>query len=79
VTLGADDPGMFPTTLTNEYLIAANVIGFDYPRIREFCLNAVDAAWIDPGARTAMRADFAHAIDALAAEFLPSRPDGDHP
>ncbi len=76
VTLGADDPGMFPTTLTDEYLIAANVIGFDYPRIREFCLNGVDAAWIDPGARAAMRADFERAIDALAAEFLPSGHDG---
>jgi adenosine deaminase len=77
VTLGADDPGMFPTTLTDEYLIAANVIGFDYPRIREFCLAGVDAAWIEPVARATMRADFEAALDALAAEFLSSPSDGD--
>ncbi len=78
VTLGADDPGMFPTTLTEEYLIAANVIGFGFGHIREFCLNGVDAAWIDDGARAAMRADFARQIDALAAQFLNSGPEGDH-
>jgi adenosine deaminase len=78
VTLGADDPGMFPTTLTDEYLIAANVIGFGFERIREFCLNGVDAAWIDDGARSAMRAGFAREIDTLAAQFLKSGPEGDH-
>lgn len=77
VTLGADDPGMFPTTLTDEYLIAANVIGFGHERIREFCLNGVDAAWIDAGARASLRARFVKELDALAAQFLPPRPQGD--
>jgi aminodeoxyfutalosine deaminase len=43
VTLNSDDPPMFGTTLTDEYLEAAAVFGFDRSRIESLVLNAARA------------------------------------
>jgi aminodeoxyfutalosine deaminase len=41
VTLNSDDPPMFNTTLTNEYLTGQRTFGWDAETIRQFVLNAV--------------------------------------
>jgi len=40
VTLNSDDPAMFNTTLTDEYLQAAKIFGFDSARVEQFVMNA---------------------------------------
>ena len=37
VTINSDDPPMFDTTLTDEYLRIAKTFGFDLPQIKQFC------------------------------------------
>ncbi len=44
VTLNSDDPPMFNTTLTNEYLKTAEVFGWDEEKLRTLALNAVRAS-----------------------------------
>ncbi len=41
VTINSDDPPLFSTTLTDEYLHIANTFGFDQTQIQQFVLNAI--------------------------------------
>ncbi|MBI5929341.1 MAG: adenosine deaminase [Chloroflexi bacterium] len=41
VTLNSDDPPMFNTTLTEEYIRCADVFGFDANRIEQFVMDAL--------------------------------------
>jgi len=47
VTVNSDDPPMFGTTLTDEYLKSAAAFGFDEARIRDLVLNAARASFLD--------------------------------
>jgi adenosine deaminase len=44
ITINSDDPPMFNTSLTNEYLTIAKTFGLGIDDMRRFVLNAVDAA-----------------------------------
>ncbi len=44
VTINSDDPPMFDTTLTDEYLQIAKTFGFDITQIKQFVINAVRAS-----------------------------------
>ena len=46
VTLGSDDPPMFNTTLTEEYLKIASVFGLGVKEIRALALNGVRASFL---------------------------------
>ena len=70
VTLASDDPGMFPTTLTREYLIAAEEVGFDRHTMRQLCLNGVDACWLDDTEKAQLRKEFTQSLDDLEAELF---------
>ncbi|WP_049568633.1 adenosine deaminase family protein [Streptomyces sp. SBT349] len=69
VILASDDPGMFPTSLTREYRIAADAIGLSVARLREMSLAGIDAAWLPPGEKAAARARFERELDACDAEL----------
>jgi aminodeoxyfutalosine deaminase len=43
VTINSDDPSMFNTTLTDEYLRINETFGFDAPQMKKFVFNAVNA------------------------------------
>lgn len=58
VTLNSDDPPMFNTTLTDEYLKAAATFGLDVDDIEELVLNAVRAALLLPKVKAQMEAEF---------------------
>jgi adenosine deaminase len=49
VTLNSDDPPMFGTTLTDEYLKAAHAFGFDTADIQALVLRAATATLLSPG------------------------------
>jgi adenosine deaminase len=58
VTINSDDPPMFNTTLTGEYIALANTFQFDVDTIEQFVLNAVRASLLPKDARQAMEQQF---------------------
>jgi adenosine deaminase len=54
VTLNSDDPPMFGTTLTDEYLAAARTFGLDRRALIGLVHTAVEAALLPPGERAAL-------------------------
>lgn len=57
VTINSDDPPMFNTTLTDEYLRTADAFGFDQPRMEALILNAVRATLLPGAEKQAMEAE----------------------
>ena len=55
VTLNSDDPPMFGTTLTDEYLKAAAAFGLGAGEVRELVLRAVEASLLPPEDREKLR------------------------
>jgi adenosine deaminase len=70
ITLGADDPGMFPTSLAQEYRIAHADLGWDEAKLRAVCLTGIDASWMSDQEKQSMRQEFVRDIDALAGRLL---------
>jgi adenosine deaminase len=58
VTINSDDPPMFNTTLTDEYLRIHQTMGFDLPLIEGLVLNGVRAALLPFDVRQTMESEF---------------------
>ena len=67
VTVNSDDPPMFNTTLNREYEIAADLLALDEDGLRALAGAAVDAAFLDDAAKSALRAE----IDSYAPDLEP--------
>jgi adenosine deaminase len=75
VTVNSDDPPMFDTSLTNEYLTLAEQHDFTVDQLADLSLRAVHAAFLPDAERAALAAAFAAEIDALRRELLaPGQP-----
>jgi len=48
VTLNSDDPPMFGTTLTDEYVKAASAFGFGAGEVRDLVVRAAEATLLPP-------------------------------
>ena len=59
VTLNSDDPPMFNTTLTDEYITCANTFGWDVSTVRQLVLNAAKAALLPQPRKRALIARLA--------------------
>jgi adenosine deaminase len=70
VTINSDDPPMFATTLTNEYLVAAEQFGYSLDELAAFSLRAVEAAFLPDATRAALVASFRRELDALQAGMI---------
>ncbi len=70
VTINSDDPPMFNTTLTDEYLQIADTFGFDVDRIETLVLNAVRAALLPAEKKMAMERSFTAEFARLRVECL---------
>ena len=57
VTINSDDPPMFSTTLTNEYAVAATLLGLDRAGIAELARQAVRYSFLDSGGKAAILAE----------------------
>lgn len=57
-TLNTDDPSVSDCTLTDEYEIAANVLGLGYAELRAMTLNAAKAAFLEDEERQQLLAHF---------------------
>jgi len=69
VTLNSDDPPMFNTTLTNEYLQAAAAFDFDLETIERLALNGVRASLLPEIERAELEQEFAAAFTQLRSEL----------
>lgn len=65
VTLNSDDPPMFNTTLTDEYLKSANAFGMDVKALQKLVLNAVRASLLSADQRADMETEFTAAFAEL--------------
>src|SRR5262249_2009237 len=58
VTVNSDDPPMFNTTLTNEYLACAETYGWDADTIERLVLNGLRASFLPEARKTQLEAQF---------------------
>jgi adenosine deaminase len=69
VTVNSDDPPLFGTTLTDEFLILAQHWGYDADGLQRIALNALDASFLADDDKARLRADFAQEFTALRQEL----------
>ncbi len=58
ITINSDDPPLFSTTLTDEYLNIAAIFGFDRAQIQQLVINGVRASLLPEEKRKAMEQEF---------------------
>jgi aminodeoxyfutalosine deaminase len=64
VTLNSDDPPMFGTSLSNEYLVAAQVLGLSAAGLAALADNAVRASFLDDVTKEALSGEIAAVLAA---------------
>jgi adenosine deaminase len=69
VTVNSDDPPLFGTTLTDEFLVLARHWGYDADGIQRIALNAVDASFLPDDERAALRQSLEAEFTALRQEL----------
>lgn len=74
VTVNSDDPPMFNTTLTNEYLVLAEHFDFTLDELETLSLRAVEAAFMPASERTALAQSFRDEFASLRREPGADRP-----
>jgi adenosine deaminase len=67
--IDCDDPPMFRTDPSNDYIVAADHMGFGIDDFRRFVMNGIDGCWIDESTKTAWKRDWGTEIDAIAARL----------
>ena len=67
--LDCDDPPMFQTDPTRDYVVAYDHMGFTVEDFRNCMLNGIDGSWLDEPTKREMRRDFANEFDELAAQL----------
>ena len=67
VTINSDDPSMFDTTLTNEYIVIAETFGFNVDMIERLVLNGVQATLLDEDEKSQMEREFMTSFGQLRA------------
>jgi len=58
VTINTDDPSIFNTTLTDEYLNISKTFGFDITLIKQFVINGIHASLLPPVDKLALENEF---------------------
>jgi adenosine deaminase len=69
ISLGSDDPPMFQTDLGNEYVVLFEANGYGPDLAKKMVYDGLDACWLDPADKAAMRAEFDAEIAVLDAQL----------
>jgi adenosine deaminase len=69
VTINSDDPPMFNTTLTNEYLAISETFGFTAAQIEELVMKAVRVTLLPAAEKAALERSFTAEFDSLRAQL----------
>jgi adenosine deaminase len=70
VTLNSDDPPMFNTSLTEEFIHASETFGFDVGTIEQFTFNALRASLLPHSTRAQMERQFMQDFGRLRQQLL---------
>lgn len=70
VTINSDDPPMFSTNLTEEYLRINREFGFDAAQLKMFQFNAINASLLPEAKKLEMTRDFIEEFTKLERELL---------
>ena len=65
VTVNSDDPPMFSTTLNDEYLIAAGLLGLDQAGVADLARAGVEASFLDGAGKQTLLTE----IDVYTAQL----------
>jgi adenosine deaminase len=65
VTINSDDPPMFNTTLTDEYLVCAEAYGWNIDTVQQLVLNALQVSLLPAAQKQRMRREFVSAFKKL--------------
>ena len=65
--IDCDDPPMFKTDPTRDYIVCADHMGFTVDDFRQCMLNGIDGTWLDEPTKREMRREWAAEFDALAS------------
>ncbi len=68
VTVNSDDPTMFDTSVSREYLILAQKLGFTADELRTLSLNGVEASFLPDDDKVLMRSQFEKEWEQLLSE-----------
>jgi adenosine deaminase len=68
VTLNSDDPPMFNTTLTDEFLLATSAFAWDITLIKQLVLNAVGVSLLPEPKRKLMQREFIESFVRLESQ-----------
>ena len=69
VTLNSDDPPMFDTTLTDEYLRVVDAFGFDPEMVQQLVFNGIQASLLPADEKLALADDFRSEFAQLQGEL----------
>jgi len=69
IMLDCDDPPMFRTDPTKDYVVAADHMGFTPADFRQFMLNGIDGTWLDEPTKREWRRTWSAEVDALEAQL----------
>lgn len=69
ITINSDDPPMFGTTLTDEYLRIAEAFDFDIPHIKQFVINGIRASLLSTETQKELEIEFNDQFEELENKF----------
>lgn len=69
VSVNSDDPALFNTTLTDEYLHAVEDCGLSIEQLEQTVFNAIKASYLTETEKSTMQAEFRAEIDQLRAQY----------
>lgn len=70
VTINSDDPTMFDTSITNEYLVLIQKFGFNLEEIRKINLNSIEASFMSNNKKDLMKKTFNQEWEELISKFF---------
>jgi len=73
VTINSDDPTMFDTSITNEYLVLIKKFGFSLEEIRKINLNSIEASFMSNNEKDLMKKTFNQEWEELISKFFKSK------
>jgi len=70
VTINSDDPAMFNTSITNEYLVLIQKFGFSLEEIRKINFNSIQASFMTDEGKDTMKGAFNKEWERLTSKYF---------
>lgn len=70
ITVNSDDPPMFNTTLTNEFLVCAQTFGWSFDLLQQLTMNALEVSFLPEKGKLMLRENFAQQFADLRERYI---------